>query len=210
MPALSAPDGILADRLAIPTYEPFTWHSEPPRAALRWVRAHLRPLVKRLPAHPITTVMAAAGCDELLVISRRRDRELPEAVWEAARTHLDDRLVAAAAATRRAATRRGCVHMLHADAMGLADQLALFGGTTVRALIGTHGANLVNMIWCSAPLAVVEVTLGDARRHFSNYWHMAHALGFEHWLLHVAPEATLESERLWRIIDLASAPGGAG
>lgn len=100
--------------------------------------------------------------------------------------------------------------------MSLAEQIAFFGKQgpcPVRALVGSHGANLVNMIWSPGPLAVVEVALDDGR-HFSNYWHLASTLGFSHWLLPVpATSGTTAAvgvsgdilnpeipERLWRTL----------
>jgi len=204
--------GVLADRLAIPTYDPYTWHSEPPRSALRAVRLHAAPIVARLSSVPSWAVeLAVGGCAELLVISRRRDRDLPDDVWVAAAAHLGAQFGAGASAT--AAPRR-CVHALHADGESTAHQLALFGrrgraaadAPHVRVLIGSHGANLANMLWSPGPLAVVEVSL-EAKAHrqrarYSNYWHLCRALGFEHFLLPVVDASALP-EVLWRTVQNA-------
>ena len=74
----------------------------------------------------------------------------------------------------------------------------------MRMLVGSHGANLVNMIWNTPPLVVIEVMRDDVHR-FSNYWHLARVLGFGHWVVPVssAPSASLDVELLWRTVARA-------
>jgi hypothetical protein len=194
------PDGAaLVTRLAAPTFAPFSWHSEPPRASLLAVRRHFSPLAQQLPLPAVRVQLAATGCSALVGLSLRRERELPLHFWTSAAKDLSQRL--------RGSGARSCVHSFHADSLPLTEQLALFGrlgACPVRALVGSHGANLVNMIWSSGPLAVVEV-IHDDRRRFSNYWHLARALGFDHWLLPVSIASTsvLDLERLWRTVSQA-------
>ena len=54
---------------------------------------------------------------------------------------------------------------------------------TARVLVGSHGANLANMLFAQGPLAVLELPAPPPRPPFRNYAHLAAALGFEHWIL---------------------------
>ena len=192
-------------------------HSEPPRTALS-VRTRLAPVIVQLPTHPARLELAAAGCDQVLLISRRRDRDLPGGAWDAAGAYLEPRLAAAAAE----GGGHRCVHALHTGDESFASQLALLGvgcsqaaqahSACARVLIGSHGANLVNMIWSPGPLAVVEVVLDSERARFSNYWHTARlglrALaaapsrhGHSQAGSHGGPQQIEQPERLWRIVE---------
>ena len=53
----------------------------------------------------------------------------------------------------------------------------------LRALVGSHGANLVHALWAARPCALVEVVPPPPRPAFDNYLSLAAALGLDHWLV---------------------------
>ena len=63
----------------------------------------------------------------------------------------------------------------------------------LRAIVGSHGANLVHALWAAPPCAIVEVVPPPPRPAFANYQHLAAALGLDH-LVVPAHEATSEGK----------------
>ena len=53
----------------------------------------------------------------------------------------------------------------------------------LRALVGSHGANLVHALWAGRPCALIEVVPPPPRPAFDNYLSLAAALGLDYWLV---------------------------
>ena len=53
----------------------------------------------------------------------------------------------------------------------------------LRALVGSHGANLVHALWVGRPCALIEVVPPPPRPAFDNYLSLAAALGLDYWLV---------------------------
>ena len=147
---------VVAGALAFPTYAPFSWHTEPPAAPIRALRAALLAALPPPPPPP---------CEGGVLLALREERDVDN--WDEAARAL------------RAAGR--CVVAERALGLPVAAQAALF--RTARVLVGSHGANLANMIFAQGPLAVLELPAPPPRPPFRNYAHLAAVLGFEHWIL---------------------------
>ena len=100
-----------------------------------------------------------------------------------------------------------CTCAVDAQRLTLAQQIALFGAAgpppahaaasppraaaaaaaaavpRLRALVGSHGANLVHALWAGRPCALVEVVPPPPRPAFDNYLSLAAALGLDYWLV---------------------------
>ena len=53
----------------------------------------------------------------------------------------------------------------------------------LRALVGSHGANLAHALWAGRPCALIEVAPPPPRPAFDNYLSLASALGLDYWLV---------------------------
>ena len=196
---------LLVHRLAFPTSSPFTWHTAPPREWLLAVRAALLPRRPPSPGgaalfpaslSPPPGLLAGvpAGCTQLVLFSLRRSREA---------AGLGD---ARRAAEARLGPEPGvCTWAVEADQLTLVQQIALFGAAgpppphaaavppraaatpravpRLRALVGSHGANLAHALWAARPCALLEVVLPPPRPAFDNYLALAAALGLAYWLV---------------------------
>ena len=103
-----------------------------------------------------------------------------------------------------------CTCAVDAQRLTLAQQIALFGAAgpapphsaapypraaaaaaaaaprpvpRLRALVGSHGANLVHALWAGRPCALIEVVPPPPRPAFDNYLSLAAALGLDYWLV---------------------------
>ena len=151
-----------------------------------------------------------ASCDEVVVFSLRAAREatgLDEA-RKLLDAHFADRAVVVGGEGEEP---RLCSAAVHADDLPLTQQIRLFGATTaersvrgsgsgggggggggsgggsgaprLRAIVGSHGANLVHALWAAPPCAIVEIVPPPPRPAFANYQHLAAALGLDHFVV---------------------------